>query len=368
MKSMLSSSSSSSPVAQQNSSNNNNRVNELIRQTPIATILIIGVCILLYLLQMIFDLPIHSVTLCPQLIIYKGQIYRIVTNSLFHSTSIMHIGMNMLSCFTLAKQLELHYGTIRLLLLTMYSIVLTSCLYVFIAYMLYVIPFIQYKYYMYTHSIGFSGVLFHYLVLECSILSSSNRNLFGSITVPSYLYPWVILIIIQIMIPNISFLGHLCGILVGMIQLYTPIFVDYVFPNEHTLKYIEDTSFCTNLRNNILSNHNIDSNSQYIRTTTASIHNNNTSYNWSNNTTGYGCSSIIILLQRARSFALTIKERIYVSIFGRGSSLNSNIILFNNNNSRTEEDESQMNSLLGSRVDENKNKNSINDSTESEMV
>jgi hypothetical protein len=121
------------------------------------------------------------------------------------------------------------------------------------------------------HSVGFSGVLFHYLTLEChldkdedddnndnnnhsSSASSTGprrrrRSLFGLVDIPTRLYPWALYVIascgcgsfcccstgrradtlllfsplfslvaLQVTMPNLSLLGHLSGILTGTLQ------------------------------------------------------------------------------------------------------------------------------------------------------
>lgn len=35
------------------------------------------------------------------------------------------------------------------------------------------------------------------------------------LTVPSWVYPWVLLVLLSLLLPSISFMGHLGGILVG---------------------------------------------------------------------------------------------------------------------------------------------------------
>lgn len=73
---------------------------------------------------------------------------------------------------------------------------------------------------MYEHSVGFSGVLFHFCVLECNLVQTSSRSLFGIVHVPAQAYPWALLVVLQLFMPNLSFLGHLSGIITGTLQHY----------------------------------------------------------------------------------------------------------------------------------------------------
>ncbi len=45
---------------------------------------------------------------------------------------------------------------------------------------------------------------------------SISRSVFGFFSVPTNVYPWVLLSILQFMMPNVSLVGHLSGLLVGI--------------------------------------------------------------------------------------------------------------------------------------------------------
>lgn len=163
------------------------------------------------------DLDLRQFTLCPRLVFYKHQLYRIITSCLFHA-NFMHIGMNMFTTFHLSTMLEKRLGTIPHLVTTLLAILLTSTIYLLISWISYFL--FSYDYWMNQHSVGFSGVLFHFCVLECNLITQQSRSLFGAITVPTYLYPWALLIVLQMFLPNLSFLGHLSGIITGTMQSY----------------------------------------------------------------------------------------------------------------------------------------------------
>jgi hypothetical protein len=151
------------------------------------------------------------------LVIYLHEYYRIITSTLFHG-SLMHIGMNMMSTLAISTMLEKKLGTLRHVISTLWAILLTGVIYLVVAYVGYVL-FNDVKL-MYQHSIGFSGIIFHMSILECNLSPSQSRSIFGVFSVPSWLYPWALLIVLQMVVPGLSFLGHLAGILTGTLQFY----------------------------------------------------------------------------------------------------------------------------------------------------
>jgi membrane associated rhomboid family serine protease len=166
------------------------RFEETLRTVPPTTLGVIGVCTLLYLVQIFADMPpLHSVTFSPSLVLYQGQVYRIVTSTVYHA-NFMHIGMNMMSTLAIGTMLEKRLGTLRLFCTILLSMAVSSVLYIAVALALDV--GLERHGLMNQHSVGFSGVIFHWLVLECNLLThESNRSVFGVVQVPAHLYPWV---------------------------------------------------------------------------------------------------------------------------------------------------------------------------------
>ena len=69
------------------------------------------------------------------------------------------------------------------------------------------------------NSVGFSGVLFSLAVQESYLAGTTSRSLFGMVNVPSKYYPWAMLVVMQVLMPNVSFVGHLCGLLIGFLHV-----------------------------------------------------------------------------------------------------------------------------------------------------
>ena len=79
-------------------------------------------------------------------------------------------------------------------------------------------------FYLSQCAVGFSGVLFAFKVLLSyydSTQGSYTRVMF--LTVPVRMAFWVELVLIQILVPNASFVGHLAGILTGLLFVKGPL-------------------------------------------------------------------------------------------------------------------------------------------------
>jgi len=162
---------------------------DLFRATPPATVGIISVCCVVYLAQVVSNLQLQHFTLCPRLILYLNEYYRIVTSALFHGNC-MHLAMNMASTWAISSRLEKRTGTVYHIMATLLAILMTGAVYMGYSVLLYFL--FGYDKLLFQHAVGFSGVIFHMAVLECNIDPQNSRSLFGFFSVPSYLYPWVL--------------------------------------------------------------------------------------------------------------------------------------------------------------------------------
>ncbi|KAF9594137.1 hypothetical protein IFM89_028391 [Coptis chinensis] len=69
----------------------------------------------------------------------------------------------------------------------------------------------------YEHAVGFSGVLF---ALKVVLNSQEDENSYvHGLIVPARYAVWAELVLIQLMVPGVSFIGHLGGILAGILYL-----------------------------------------------------------------------------------------------------------------------------------------------------
>mmetsp|Transcript_18650 Transcript_18650/g.28198 ORF Transcript_18650/g.28198 Transcript_18650/m.28198 type:complete len:311 (+) Transcript_18650:67-999(+) len=221
------------------------RLAELSESLPPTTLIAITFLLTVYLVQIILDPSLNYYTLNPSRIL-AGEIHRLFTSSVLHA-SLMHIAMNGMSLVGIGSILETSFGTLKLAITIALSMLVSPCMYVAIAWIARVV--FRYDSWMKSHAIGFSGILFHLSVLEAYSHSRANRSVLGIVQVPSRLYPWTLLVILQIFMPNLSFLGHLSGILTGFLQYYGVF--DFIFPSSVTLQTYDSRlpSFCTERQN-----------------------------------------------------------------------------------------------------------------------
>ena len=267
-----------------------------------------ALCILIYAVQVVFDLELHHYTMVPRVIIHLNEYYRFITSCLFHG-GLMHIGMNMMSTAAISTMLEKRVGTLQQLMTIAWAMLLTSSLYTLVALFLHL--FLGRNNLMYSHSVGFSGVLFHLSVMECNMMPHRSRSVFGFLTVPAYLYPWALLVALQMFMPNLSFVGHLSGILTGTLQSFGAF--DVLFVSQ---AYLQEMETWNSLRP-------LTTLPNFVATPTISLE-----------TTVQQRDSPVRLLAAMRSgllfvgtFCKNIVETIQVGIFGRGNDVNDNIQL-----------------------------------------
>lgn len=280
------------------------RFQEVARTVPPGTVGAMGLNAALFVVQIVGDVPLPRVTLCPERVLYRGEIYRIVTSAFFHG-GLVHIAMNMVSLSAVGSLLERRLGTLRTMLTMLWSVLLTSLLHIFASWLVYAAlgisgPFMG-------HSIGFSGVIFHLSVLECNLGTHQIRSVFNLFDVPAHFYPWVLLLVLQLVMPNLSFAGHLSGIVVGTLQLYG--MLRWLMPKENKLKELEGRPWIRWL-------------SSWPSFVAATSDDSVVSGNGASLRQGIGRAFLLL-----RTFLYNIAETIKVAIFGRGSRANSNIHL-----------------------------------------
>ena len=145
--------------------------------------------------------------------------YRLYSAAWFHG-GFFHFGMNMIAMFQLGSTIEDALGTLTVLGLNMLFPLLVGLEYIFLEFMWSLIKKDDEP--LYSCAVGYSGVLFALVVIEVALAiqrGERTRRIFGMCEVPVFFYPIVMLLVISIVLPNISFVGHLSGIIVGLLYV-----------------------------------------------------------------------------------------------------------------------------------------------------
>lgn len=152
--------------------------------------------------------------------LFDGDWKRLVLASFFHLDE-WHIYYNMASFMWKGLSLEKDMGSGYFCSLLAVFVVLTNLVYCALHYTA-TLVFHDYSY-LYQCAAGFSGVIFAVKVVTTYRLPPGMSYIMGVIPVPSRLAVWAELIVISVLIPNASFVGHLAGILVGMAYVLGPL-------------------------------------------------------------------------------------------------------------------------------------------------
>ncbi|KAK1411866.1 hypothetical protein QVD17_32677 [Tagetes erecta] len=208
---------------------------------PFLTSVVVAVCSVIYLVCLLIGYDSFvEVCFLPSAVISKFQVYRVFTSILFHG-SLLHLVFNMLALVPLGSELERVMGSIRLLYMIVLLATSSAVFHLLITLIAAFNPIYSYYQFMDECAIGFSGVLFSMIVIETSLSGVQSRNVFGLFNVPAKLYPWMLLVLFQLVMTNISLLGHLCGILSGF--AYTYGLFNFLIPGSSFFSGIESASW-----------------------------------------------------------------------------------------------------------------------------
>lgn len=219
------------------------RLNQWWEGIPFVTSAVVIVCATIYLVCLLVGYDSFAeICFLPSAIISQFQVYRIYTSILFHG-SFLHVFFNMLALVPLGSELERIMGSVRLLYITLLLATSNAIFHLFIALMVGNNPFHPYPFLMNECAIGFSGILFSMIVIETSLSGAQSRSVFGLFNVPAKWYAWILLIVFQLLMTNVSLLGHLCGILSGF--AYTYGLFNLVIPGASFFSGVENASWLT---------------------------------------------------------------------------------------------------------------------------
>ncbi|XP_076041489.1 rhomboid-related protein 4-like [Oratosquilla oratoria] len=161
----------------------------------------------------------HEVCLSGESILVQKDYKRLVLSAIEHADD-LHLYHNMVSFIFKGRTLESRYGSRKFLVLLLIFTLATSSMYVALVKM--AAEYFHDWSHMRTCAIGFSGVLFALKVLTTYHSEENYKYIYG-FKFPSKLAVWIELIIIHLMVPRSSFVGHLAGILVGLLYIMGPL-------------------------------------------------------------------------------------------------------------------------------------------------
>lgn len=108
---------------------NGNRVATYLANIPAITKVLLGINISIHALIFILSGNLNHFAINANLVVVDGEYYRIVSAAFVHS-GIMHIGMNMMSLLQLGHSLELQFGSLQFLFLTLWTVLVAGGIYV----------------------------------------------------------------------------------------------------------------------------------------------------------------------------------------------------------------------------------------------
>lgn len=194
-------------------------VNEYYRsdRKPPVTAALLAANTLIYLRPGVLHklLPtVNEVSFNPHLIL-KHKDWRRFFLSAFYHMGESHLVYNMMSLIWKGIQLESSMGSVEYASMVATLLGLSQGITILLSKGLLLLGY-ETAYY-YQHAVGFSGVLF-----GMKVVLNSQEDEYTSVhglIVPSRYAAWAELILIQMFTPGVSFLGHLGGILAGLLYL-----------------------------------------------------------------------------------------------------------------------------------------------------
>ncbi|XP_027350100.1 rhomboid-like protein 15 [Abrus precatorius] len=216
------------------------RLNQWWESIPFLTSAVVVVCGIIYLVCLLVGYDSFAeVCFLPSAVVSRFQAYRIYTSIIFHG-SLLHVLFNMMALVPLGSELERIMGSVRLLYVIILLATSNAIFHILIALLVAHNPFVTYDYLMNECAIGFSGVLFSMIVIETSLSGVQSRSVFGLFNVPAKWYAFFLLVVFQLLMQNVSLLGHLCGILSGF--AYTYGLFNFLIPGTSFYSSIETSS------------------------------------------------------------------------------------------------------------------------------
>ncbi|XP_039254980.1 rhomboid-related protein 4-like [Styela clava] len=186
---------------------------------PPTTLATVALNVIIHLMY-IPDFTWQSVCISVREVWYARDYSRLLKGAFFHGDD-WHLYFNMISFLYKGLYLERIVGSAWFL----YMIgVFTICTNLILLYLNYALAYLLSDMsYLHQCAIGFSGVVFAVKVVTTYMAPTGTERLMGFIPVNSRYACWFELVLIQLIVPNASFTGHLAGILVGLAYVKGPL-------------------------------------------------------------------------------------------------------------------------------------------------
>ncbi|CAN0103576.1 unnamed protein product, partial [Discosporangium mesarthrocarpum] len=139
---------------------------------------------------------------------------RIIFSAFVHGSD-MHLYYNMASLLLKGVSLELSVGPMSFAGTVLFTLVVSHGLVVAVSWAL--LTFLSVSEPYYSCAVGFSAVLFGLKYILSRRSPEDSVRIMG-IAFQARYTAWVELVLISCLVPNASFLGHLCGILAGVLH------------------------------------------------------------------------------------------------------------------------------------------------------
>ncbi|GIQ80726.1 hypothetical protein KIPB_001565 [Kipferlia bialata] len=216
------------------------RIKAAWRVMPLVTKVTFYTICALWLLSVFFDAMITYGCSQPSLVFLSGQLWRLVTPPFLHLT-IWHLLFNALTLLFTGYRLERRIGSARMLHMMSMTIILISVLNVGISFILASNPLYSINTFFYECAVGYSGVLFAFVVVDIRDAGIQTIPFCFLFNIPGWLYPFILLLFVQLMMMQVSLISHCLGILVGymwswflrgiMIDKKAKAYEKFVFPD-----------------------------------------------------------------------------------------------------------------------------------------
>ncbi|KAG0477639.1 hypothetical protein HPP92_012358 [Vanilla planifolia] len=157
---------------------------------------------------------IDEVSFNPHLIVKYGDLKRLFLSAFYHLND-SHLVYNMMSLLWKGIQLESSMGSVEFASMVAALLGLSQGITLILAKSLVIFDYEEAYYNQYA--VGFSGVLFAMKVVLNS--QSDGYTFLHGVLIPTRYAAWAELILIQLFVPRVSFIGHLGGILAGLLYL-----------------------------------------------------------------------------------------------------------------------------------------------------